>query len=136
MALSLSSLISAAPGVPQLQEQLAELPDLGKEATRVLLSGLPRRWAAHEANASLHRERRAARAASLENATQQRSPPARTPLTGSGKTSMLFHLSCQAAQQAQRVVWLCSQARLEQGPPLLPPALHRSNPLLANIAFK
>jgi hypothetical protein len=54
----------------------------------------------------------------------------------SGKTSMLFHLSCRAAAQGRSVVWLCSQARLEQSPPLLPRGLHRSSPALASIAFK
>lgn len=49
---------------------------------------------------------------------------------------MLFHMSCKAAAQGRTVVWLCSQARMEQSAPLLPSGVHRSNPILSSIAFK
>lgn len=59
-----------------------------------------------------------------------------TPRHRSGKTSLLFHLSCQVAARGRRAVWLCSQAKLEQSPPALPPGLHRTAPLLSLISFK
>ncbi|GBF91484.1 hypothetical protein Rsub_04224 [Raphidocelis subcapitata] len=93
-AIAVSSLLSATQ--PQLQAQIEALPPLGQDATRCLITGVPR----------------------------------------SGKTSMLFHLSCQAAQHGARVVWLCSQLRLEQSPPLLPRGVHRSSPALSNVSFK
>lgn len=136
-AICVGDLLSA-PGHPQVQEHIDSLPALGPEATRVLLSGVPRRCARR---CSVHSTQRAGCAPDTACGSYHHRPATehavpRAPTAHSGKTSLLLHLSCAAAGRGARVAWLARQAPLEARPPLLPQGVPRGAALLGSISFK